>query len=125
MSRLSTTTFLLFLLVSTGFSAVTIETAGQVAANLSDRGESVNIKPQSLTTTGTADFWVMEIISLGRINVLVPVSADSGLIDQTDGTKPVMKAHYVANFFASTESVTNFLDNTLTYAQQKDSQYRN
>ena len=125
MSRLSTTTFLLFLLVSTGFSAVTIETAGQVAANLSDRGESVNIKPQSLTTAGTADFWVMEIISLGRINVLVPISADSGLIDQTDAIKPVMKAHYVANFFASTESVTNFLDSMQGYArEQKDRQYR-
>src|SRR3989344_13773 len=125
MSRLSTTTFLLFLLVSTGFSAVTIETAGQVAANLSDRGESVNIKPQSLTTAGTADFWGMEIISLGRINVLVPISAASGLIDQTDAIKPVMKAHYVANFFASTESVTNFLDSMQGYArEQKDRQYR-
>jgi hypothetical protein len=85
-------------------------------------GEGFDMAPQTTVALGADAYYVGELKTMGNIVVMLPVDAKTGEIVYTDDMKDVIKTHYVANFFASGDNpVKNFMDTTLTYAQQKQS----
>lgn len=123
------TAFLIVLLMGVGLSAVTFEQAGDKAAQYQEIGETINIRPQGLTYSGTTSYWVMELVgAYGAINVMVPVNSQTGNVEVSDSMKVVLKTHYLANYFATQEgkddSISKFLSNTLAYAQSKKDRFK-
>jgi hypothetical protein len=110
---------LFVILLTIGFSAVTLEQAGETASQYADRGESVDIKPPAKTYIGADEYWVMEIIYLGKITAMIPISAETGGIVSDSSIVPALKTHYLANYFATDETIAEHLQDTLTWAQRK------
>jgi len=119
------TAFLIVILISAGLSAVTFEQAGDKAAQYQEIGETINIKPRGLTYSGATSYWVMELIgAYGTINVMIPVNSQTGNVEVSDSMKVVLKTHYLANYLVTDDSISDFLSNTLSYAQSKKDKFR-
>jgi hypothetical protein len=112
---------LAFLLVSVGFSIVTVDGAVTTATQYAETGENVNIQPQGLTSIGTnSSYWVMELVgSLGKINIMIPINYQTGDVDIGNSMGEVLKTHYLANFFATDSALQEFLDSMLSYSEGK------
>ncbi len=111
----------LLLIVSVALAAVSIDGAQTIVTPYVYQGEQIDIQPQKLTTSGSTSYWVMETKSLNQIQVMFPVDYNTGIISRSVAIKPVLKTHYLANFYVTSNSIPNFLDETLTYAQQQQS----
>lgn len=110
---------LLLILVSAGFSAVTLEQAQTTVTPYFLSGEQLDIQPSDLTTSGSSSYWVLEAKSLNQIQVMFPVDANTGNIETSSSIKEVLKTHYLANFLVTDTTITDYLDSQLTYAQQR------
>lgn len=117
--KLRSATILLLLLIGAYAQLeITLDRAQQIATPYVYQGEQLDIKPQKLTTAGGTSYWVMEAKSLGQIQVMFPVDSKTGLINRDTSIKDVLKTHYLANFFATDDTIPNYLDGSLSFAQQ-------
>lgn len=114
-----------FVLVSSGFAACTETDAGQKARVYADQGESVTLEPRAKTYIGTDEYWVIEISYMGQIKAMIPVNAQTCEIDAEQSVEPALKAHYLANYFATDDTISKFLDTTLSYAQGRKQAHQN
>lgn len=121
------TVFAVFLLViGVGSAACTFDDqAAQIAASYADQGEAVNIQPQAKTVLGVDEYWVMELVSLGKIVVMLPIKTPACTISAESTITPALKTHYLANFFATDDTLSDYLQNELTYAQLKKTSLEN
>ncbi len=119
--------FLLIILSVSVFSAVTYDDCYKTALKYVrySQGESLDMKPKALTHYGSNEYWVFEVKSVGNIQFMLPVDAEKGVLFYEQGAKDVMKAHYLANFFATDDSFSTFLDNLLDFAQHQRSDLNN
>jgi hypothetical protein len=126
MKRILLALVLIVLMTVTSFAqSISIDDAREVASPYVYQGEALEMKPQTLAYSATKSYWVFEITSLGQIAVMVPVDADDGAIDHGADVEPVLKTHYLANFFATDSSIAEFLGSTLSFAQRKQDSYSN
>ncbi len=114
---------LILILSVSVFSAVTYNDCYKTALKYVkySEGESLDLKPNALTYYGSNKYWVFEVKSVGSIQFMIPVDADTGDLFYESSAKDVMKAHYLANFFATDDSFSNFLDNLLSFVQHQRS----
>lgn len=117
--------FALLIILFIGFAQVTLEEAQDIIRPYVYQGEQIDINPQRMTFAGAASYWVMEAVSLGQVQIMFPVDTESGIIDRDESIKEVLKTHYLANFFDTDTSISDYLDSQLTYAQQKKDFYAN
>ncbi len=118
------TAFLIVLLIGIGLTAATVDDAVQKAQQYQNSGETPNIRPQGLTYAGTSSYWVIELVgTYSRIEAMVPVNSKTGNVEVSDSMKEVLKTHYLANYFATDDTIPDFLDSMLTYAENKWNQF--
>lgn len=111
---------LVVFLMGIGFSAITSTQAGNKAVQYAEAGETIKIVPEGLTYSGTESYYVMELIgTTGRIEVMLPFNSETGNLEIGDSIKEVLTTHYLANFFATDDTMRDFLDTTLSYAQNR------
>ncbi|MEM0372782.1 MAG: hypothetical protein QXO69_03035 [archaeon] len=110
---------ILLMLAASAFAAVTLEQAQATVTPYFLSGEQLDIRPATLTTSGSSSYWVLEAKSLNQIQVMFPVDANTGNIETSSSVKDVLKTHYLANFFATDDTITDYLDSQLAYAQQR------
>ena len=115
--------FLILILSVSVFSVVTYNDCYKVALKYVkySEGESLDMKPNALTDYNSKQYWVFEVKSVGNIQFMIPVDANSGNLFYESSVKDVMKAHYLANFFATDDSFNSFLDNLLSFTQRQRS----
>lgn len=104
---------------------VTLDQAQQIVTPHIYQGEALDIKPQELTYSETTAYWVMEAVSLGKIQVMFPVDAETGDVETSSFIKDVLKTHYLANFFVTDDTFSDFLSSELTFAQHKTDDFSN
>jgi hypothetical protein len=109
----------LILITSIALAAVSVNDAQDIVRPFVYQGEQIDIQPQTKTFSGANSYWVMEAKSLSQIQVMFPVDTDTGSIVRSETIKSTLKTHYLANFFTTSNSISNFLDETLTYTQQQ------
>ena len=119
--------FLIIILSASVFSAVTYDDCYKTALKYVkySQGESLDMKPKALTHYGSDEYWVFEVKSVGNIQFMLPINAKTGFLFYESNAKDVMKAHYLANFFATEDSLSNFLSNLLDFAQHQRSDLNN
>lgn len=104
---------------------VTLDQAQQIVTPYIYQGEALDIQPQELTYSETTAYWVMETVSLGKIQVMFPVDAETGDIETSSFVKDVLKTHYLANYFVTDDTFSDFLSSELTFAQYKTDDFSN
>jgi len=119
--------FLILILSVSVFSAVTYDNCYKTALKYVkySEGESLDMKPNALTHYGSNQYWVFEVKSMGNIQFMIPVDADTGFLFYESSAKDVMKAHYLSNFFATHDSFDDFLSDLLSFAQHQRSDLNN
>jgi len=117
---------LALVLISAGLSAITADDAVTKAQQYLESGETVDITPQGLTYYGTTGYWVIELVgSMNKINAMLPFDSDKGDLKTSDSMKDVLKTHYLANYFATDDTIPDFLDSTLSHAEGKKTDFSN
>ncbi len=116
------------LLIGLGFSAVsmTIEQAWTMANQYVEPGETVDLDPVGLTYDGIKPYYVMELKGvLNIINIMLPINAETKVIEYGDSVKNVLKTHYLANYFAPDDNaIRSSLESTLSFATTKADEYK-
>ncbi len=110
------------LLFGLGFAqeySYSLDDAKEIVSGYIFQGEQGSIVPASPVYVNEKVFWVIEAVSFNQVNVMFPVNAETGIIEAGDDAKQAIKVHYLANFFATDDSVSDFLDDEKSFAQQR------
>lgn len=88
-------------------------------------GETIDISPSQRIEVDGEEYWPFEVRELGTIRFMIPIHQETGEIAEENYWEQIMETHYLANFFATTDSIMNYLESAQDFAQDKKSTFGN